>query len=315
MPFGLGFFAIAGAGAGSSPVAAYVIGGRDSTGNQDNKAYKLSFTDDTFSSLPNLASSVTENVGYANSGTAGYYTGGGYSIRSTTYKYAFPADTRTTTTAVAGVLDAVGVSNSGTAGYVMGGAYATDSISTNYIAKVAYSNDSVSGLGATLSASRWNGSGFSNQGVAGYYAGGRTDQQNPVTTVDKLSFTAETRSSLATGLDAARYWHNGFQNHGTAGYVGGGSTAGSPTANVNKFAYSNDSRSVLASGLSQQRIRYYSGSAKNSAGYLMGGYNGGETYYSTTDKWAFPSDTRTTLGTGLPTVRGGGASFSNEGTL
>jgi hypothetical protein len=40
------------------------------------------------------------------------------------------------------------------------------------------------------------------------------------------------------------------------------------------------------------------------AGYLGGGNDAG-TFYDTVDKFAFPSDTRTTLGTGLSAVRFG----------
>ncbi len=47
------------------------------------------------------------------------------------------------------------------------------------------------------------------------------------------------------------------------------------------------------------------------AGYIMGGAGG---YLDTVDRFSFPSDARTTLGTGLSSARHSGAGFSNSGT-
>jgi hypothetical protein len=49
------------------------------------------------------------------------------------------------------------------------------------------------------------------------------------------------------------------------------------------------------------------------AGYFGGGADA--TTYSTVDKFAFSDDSRTTLGTGLSTIRKDLAAMANSGTL
>jgi len=51
--------------------------------------------------------------------------------------------------------------------------------------------------------------------------------------------------------------------------------------------------------------------AETGAGYIMGGAGG---YLDTVDRFSFPSDARTTLGTGLSSARHSGAGMSNSGT-
>ena len=52
-------------------------------------------------------------------------------------------------------------------------------------------------------------------------------------------------------------------------------------------------------------------SDNGTAGYFGGGNDGG-TFYATVDKFAFPSDTRTTLGTGLSAVKFALGAFGNQ---
>jgi hypothetical protein len=148
--------------------------------------------------------------------------------------------------------------------------------------------------------------------VAGYFAGG----QNDLSTVDKFAFPADTRSTLGTGLSLGKSGVAGFSNSGVAGYVAGGfnNTANAVYTTVDKFAFPADTRTTLGTGLSVA-VRE-AGAMANSAvaGYVGGGgpVASGGTYETTVNKFAFPADTRSTLGTGLSTARKP-AGMSNQG--
>ena len=57
-----------------------------------------------------------------------------------------------------------------------------------------------------------------------------------------------------------------------------------------------------------------SGTAPSGAGYFGGGEEAGDSYQSTVDKFAFPNDSRSTLGTGLSLARSFVAGMANSGT-
>jgi hypothetical protein len=144
--------------------------------------------------------------------------------------------------------------------------------------------------------------------IAGYAAGGSTSG-GEIATVSKFLFSTDVRSTLGTGLDAVASFISGFADSGTAGYT-------SRFSAVNKFAFPSDSRSVLATGLSTSRSSIQAFSNTNVAGYFAGGsfWNGSATVRVTTvDKYAFPADSRTVLGTGLSVAQDGGAGFANFG--
>jgi hypothetical protein len=94
--------------------------------------------------------------------------------------------------------------------------------------------------------------GFSNSGVAGYYAGGTGSGSNQ-TTVNKFAFPSDTQSTLGTGLSAATAYLVGNSNTEVAGYSGGGLASGTYTSTVNKFAFPSDTRTTLGTGLSVAR--------------------------------------------------------------
>ena len=144
--------------------------------------------------------------------------------------------------------------------------------------------------------------------IAGYVAGGNTSS-GQISTVNKFAFPTDVRSTLGTGLDAIASFISGFANSGTAGYS-------SRFLNVNKFAFPSDVRTVLATGLSTGRSSIQAFSNTSVAGYFAGGsyWNGSSTVRLTTvDKYTFPSDTRTILGTGISPAQDAGTGFSNFG--
>jgi len=57
-----------------------------------------------------------------------------------------------------------------------------------------------------------------------------------------------------------------------------------------------------------------SGTVVSNAGYFAGGKNAAGAVVATVDRFAFPADSRTTLGTGLSSARRGVAAMANSGT-
>jgi hypothetical protein len=100
-----------------------------------------------------------------------------------------------------------------------------------------------------------------------------------------------------------------------AGYIGGGLTSSIvASAVVSKFAFPSDTQSSLGTGLSAARSELSAMANSGVAGYFAGGgVPTGPTTSSTVDKFAFPADTRTTLGTGLNGAFRFGAGMSNHG--
>jgi hypothetical protein len=231
-------------------------------------------------------------------GVAGYFIGGetlsgASGVRD---KLAFANDTISTLSATTARNASGSFSNNEVAGYYFGGSTAVE--------KSLYPSDTTSNLGTGLSVSRVNPSGVSNSGVAGYAF---ESQQ----LANKFAFPGDAR----TTLNAAFFnnWTNkgSVSNSGTAGYLGGGSN--NRTA-VEKFEYATDTHlGNLGTGLSSGRA--YSGGFANKgvAGYFAGGVDlGTGTSFTTIDKYAFPGDTRTTLGTGLTAAKYGANGLSNS---
>lgn len=192
------------------------------------------------------------------------------------------------------------------AGYFAGG---FTSIEVAFVNKFEFSTDSRTTLATGLSVARTPGNGTSNPDVAGYVNGG-FDGSIYVATVDKYTFPADSRSTLATGLSAGVSGGFGLSNSAVAGYSAGGFPSRST---VDKFAFPSDSRTTLATGLSSSRQGGFSASNDGVAGYALTGTTTSNLSGLTTasDKFAFPSDTRSTLT--YPAAIVGGASMSHWG--
>lgn len=202
----------------------------------------------------------------------------------------------------------------GVAGY-FGGGFDTNPTALATVDKFAFPADTRTTLGTGLSVARGGVSGFSDSGVAGYFAGGRTAAARQ-TTVDKFAFPGDTRTTLGTGLSTARQFSSAGNNWGVAGYVAGGTTStvvSNAQTTVNKFAFPADTQSTLGTGLSVARTGSASISNQAVAAYYGGGWEGTPVLVSSVDKFAFPADTRSTLGTGLDAAKAFLAGFSNNG--
>jgi hypothetical protein len=243
---------------------------------------------------------------------AAYFAGGWTTGRvNTVDKFVFPTDTRTTlgTGLTEPLVWTSGMANSGVAGYFGGGSGGADNVFT--VQKFTFPADTRSTLGTGLSTKGNGAAGFANSGVAGYFAGrnGNGREQR----VDKTTFSTDVVSSLGNILDFGRDLGSGMANSGVAGYING-TNGGSSSAVVEKLAFPADTKTTLGTGLSSARAG--TGAMANSgvAGYFGGGRNTSNgTNFTTVDKFAFPTDTRTTLGTGISSNRNEMGGCANSG--
>jgi hypothetical protein len=247
---------------------------------------------------------------------AGYVAGGTTTVLVTTVdKFAYPSDTRSTlgTGLDQPKSNTAPFANSGVAGYSAGGQASGDT--TASVEKFTFPADTRAYLGTGLSGLRGNPTGFANSGTAGYSAGG--NRFGSITTVDKFTFPADSRTTLGTGLPRRAEGGAGFSNINVAGYVAGGYDGqdGNSKNNVIKFAFPSDSSSELGTGLSNFADNPAGFSNQAVAGYAAGGYttNRSNVRITAIDKFAFPGDTRTTLGTGLATATYLASGFSDSG--
>jgi hypothetical protein len=213
------------AGFANSGTAGYFTGGRDNQNPQTlrNEFRKITFSNDAGSTLSATASVPSVYAsGFANSGTAGYYSGGqiaGFSYTTRIEKLTFSGETRSTLGATLSSTRAysMGFANSGTAGYWAGGGSDTGQALTQ-IAKLTFSNDSVAALSATFSPGRMDGAGVAKSGTAGYTMGGNvTDSNTRTTQINKVLFSNDTLSTISATTIAASVANStsGFSNSGT----------------------------------------------------------------------------------------------------
>jgi len=101
-------------------------------------------------------------------------------------------------------------------------------------------------------------------------------------------------------------------NKAVAGYFGGGFTT-TQVATVDKYAFPGDTRTTLGTGLSVARYSLGAFSNSGTAGYFFGGRQTTTgTEQTVVDKFAFPSDTRSTLATGLTSATDQTAGAANK---
>jgi hypothetical protein len=178
--------------------------------------WKLTFSNDTRSDIAaRLSATRFGGSGVSNSGTAAYFAGGqinGSGTGSSSInKLTFSNDTISTLGVSIvfdtgqGYLAVTAPSNSGTAGYIGGGDKNT------YITKLAYSNDSVSSF--TTPAIKFRPAAGSNNGVAGYFAGGLIS--GVTSTTYKVSYSNDSVSTITTFMSSARSYGHAAVNSGT----------------------------------------------------------------------------------------------------
>jgi hypothetical protein len=278
---------------------------------------KLSFQNDTKTTLSaTLSVGTYYGQGFADSGVAGYSVSGIDSTNSyltTSDKIAFPADTKTTTTAVIGRKYGGNFANSGVAGYAGNGV--TNGYLNNTVQKMLFPSDTISLIDPATSIQRYDGCGFANNAVAGYLCGGRGAGVGLTAVIDKLTFPSDTQSVSSATLSAAREFlgASGMADYGVAGYISGGDTSGGTVTTIDKVAFPADTRSTLATGL--PAALQYVGAVSDTgvAGYIGGGQGGNA---NRIQKYSFPSDVYSLVTATLTTDADHFAGcFSNQGVF
>jgi hypothetical protein len=199
-----------------------------------------------------------------------------------------------------GLFGAADINFTNPAGYFTGG-YGTGQLDS--VDHWSFPADVGTALTITLTGVGRNAYGFGNDGVAGYTGLGQ-GTSTYMTTVDKLTYSVGAFAALGTGLSVGCNGQAAMSNVAVAGYVAQGQTGSTTYVNtVDKFAYSDDSRTTLGTGLTNTASYAMGFSNSGTAGYIGAGYrwSGGYTFYTTVNKFAFSDDSRSTLGTGLPT--------------
>jgi hypothetical protein len=239
---------------------------------------------------------------------------------SSTDKLNYSTDVKSSTSIDVGALaPSQAFANSGVAGYRAGGSGNGGQQST--IQKIAFINDAVSSVAATLSGTKTMGGAFANSGTAGYIAGGVS---SGTTTTDKLTFSNDTRATIASRLPYALYTQAGFANSGTAGYVAGGNQSGATQHSaIHKLVFSNDTWTNNVSYLSAIADSFGAAGMANSgtAGYIAGGnYMTPQVPFDYAQalniiaKVTFSNDSRSNLGATLAAVSTWLGSHANSGT-
>lgn len=251
--------------------------------------------------------------------SAGYAAGGWDGVnKSVVDKLALPAETMSTLgTGLSSIRSwPEGFGDPNVAGYAAGGR-GTSPTYTTAINKFTLPSDTRSTLTYTLPNAQAYGAGFADPAVAGYAVGG-VNGLGVVSAGDKISFPSDTGAALGAGLSAARQQMYGFADPGVGGYVLGGhvdtSSPGTSTDAVDKYSFPSDIRSTLGTGLSALRRDVGGFADPGVAGYAVGGTESGvSTIVGTVDKFAFPTDTRSTLGTGLAAATAAVAGVASPG--
>jgi hypothetical protein len=296
------------------PKFGYALGGSNNAGFATDK---LNFANDTNSSL-SAEVSAGGNMGFADSGTAGYSTGGGFpgGRVSSTGRRVFATDTFTSgvSSMSTGTSGGGATANRGQYGYVGGG----DTYEGGYLSrveKIAFSNNAWSSSGSLPAARAQIFGGSYNTGTAGYFNGGVSGAPNYAAqdTTLKITFSTHAISTLGSTLSNAIYGSTSMSNSGTAGYTHIPIVGGYLNTRVDKRAFSTETNSSIGN-IWPAATRYAAAmSNKGIAGYTAGG--NGSNYMSAIYKIAFSNDSTSSVSGGLASgsrARMGG--YSNEGS-
>jgi hypothetical protein len=226
-------------------------------------------------------------------GVSGYFA-----TTATVYKWAFPADTVSTTTAAPANLSShAGFANPAVAGYFSRGLDGSFSPTTT-VYKWTFPADTVTTTNAAPAGMNQH-TGFANPAVAGYFSRG-----DGSATVYKWAFPADTVTTT-TAAPAAMRDHAGFANPAVAGYFSEGTNA----ASIYKWSFPADTVSTTTAAPNGTNSNAgFSNPAV--AGYFSRGFGSSYTSSTTVYKWAFPADTVSTT-TSAPAGMSSHAGFSN----
>lgn len=278
-------------------VAGYAFGGSPAA----STIQKLDYSTETRSNLSDTFTAALGVTGVSDSGTAGYFQGDNVATNTAIRKLLFSNETGSTigATVNANRVFSAGVGNKGVAGYWMaGGPQTGGSEQRQDIAKLAYSNETTSVLGATLpNVTIYNYNGMSNDGTAGYSYGGYANSAN-VNTIQKLLYSTEARTQLSSTHTASLRNVITGSDSGSNGYAFGGSSDTDYFTTITKMPYSTETPADIAATLAVSNSGTSTCDAKTQATYIFGGFNlstGTPGALNTIAKLDFATDTRTNL--------------------
>jgi hypothetical protein len=264
------------------------------------------------SSLPTSRSGLR---GAANSGVAGYFSGGTATASlahiSNIEKYPFVTESRQTiTTTVFNGGHMPVAANSGVAMYGLGG-LAPDGGSNRASSKLIFSNDTASSLATPPAATYGAMAGFANSGLAAYFGGGGTS--NPTffnNAVRKILFSTEVLSNLPLGLSPSRgRGMSGLSDNGRSGYFCGGETSSGSSNVIEKLTFSSETKTTLPVTLSTSRFLSDGASISGFFGYISGDFS------NSIEKLLYSNETRTISTASLTLGRNRIGAMANSGTL
>jgi hypothetical protein len=198
-------------GINNTSTAGYIVNGyNDNTATMSNQYQKITYSNDTTSTLgASTGSDGFLRVGMNNGSTAGYTTMGRNNsyppFYATIDKLTYSNETRSGLAATAPDPreSKGGMSYSGTAGYWAGGATQFSGGSTA-IWKLTYSNDTTSTLGAVLTVALGYAQHVSNDVTNGYaFTMGGYGNATFYATIQKLDYSNETNANISATLSAA----------------------------------------------------------------------------------------------------------------
>ena len=243
-------------GASNSGVAGYVAGGwqHGSVGGVANTE-KFDFSSEGRTTITTSLFTFGQMALASNSGSAMYGFGGTTSSgggNRAMAKLTFSNDTESALTqpsaSTFGLM--AGFANSGTAAYFGGGQTSNPTSYSDDLYKVPFSTEVSSYVSALrLGVSKGKGiSGLSNNGVAGYFAGGELSSGSASNSIQKISFSPESKSNLAAVLSISRSASDGSSNSGVAGYI-----SGNGNNTIEKLTYSTEVMSSISATLNYSK--------------------------------------------------------------
>jgi hypothetical protein len=205
--------------------------------------------------------------------------------------------------------------NSGVAGYWYGGYTSGWADRSAVVQKMLYATEAVANTTA-LPSKRGDMPGCpTNSGVASYICGGSYAAPDYYTdTIQKNAFPSDTMSTMGITLSTDRNNNGAFANFGVKGYVIGGHDGSALEKVTDTIAFPAETRSTTTS-LNRGRNYVAGVSSNGEAGYACGGmgYPTSSDLQATVEKFAYPSDTRTELATGLNVAIYGAGGIGNSG--
>lgn len=229
------------------------VKGYTSGGNNSTTVRTFTYKTQTASTTTGMPVALDRSCyNFANTGVAGYVFSGN---QTGIFKQAYSNDSVSTlaSTFPRSSNERMGAgSNNGVAGYMYGGSNSANSPSfgSNSIQKIPFSNDTLSTLGAVISAPKRTGGAAADSGTATYYFGGYDNAVGAYLNTDKITFSTDTASTVGNNLSSTLLALSTgcSSNNGVAAYIAAGEDLGGTGAKnqVGKFAYSTATHTVIS---------------------------------------------------------------------